>query len=201
VAARDCLDVWIDASLPGRVSNGPVSQDESGPGPGADQSTPVRQVRQSAMTRRMLRPARAGPRGLILTHGAAITWPAFALLRGAARAAKQARFRMALSALVSEALLVFGACFSYPALRRPLSPTSLRGQDVSFTRGFAPSSSSISTSSKTLGSGTWSSAACCIPTYGVSLLLRHSCCPLLRQTRCLWPRSTGLPHLVSTRPR
>jgi hypothetical protein len=33
------------------------------------------------------------------------------MLRGAARAAKPARFRMALSALVSEARLVFGACF------------------------------------------------------------------------------------------
>ncbi len=37
-------------------------------GPGADQSTPVRPVRQSAMTRRMLRPVRARPRGLILAH-------------------------------------------------------------------------------------------------------------------------------------
>jgi hypothetical protein len=37
-------------------------------GPGADQSAPVRPVRQSAMTRRMLRPARARPRGLIFTH-------------------------------------------------------------------------------------------------------------------------------------
>jgi hypothetical protein len=32
---------------------------------------------------------------------ATLTWPAFALLKGAARAAKTVRFRMALSALVS----------------------------------------------------------------------------------------------------
>ncbi len=51
-------------------------------------------------------------RGLLLDpDGAAATWPAFALLNGAARAAKPARLRMALSALVSEARLVFGACF------------------------------------------------------------------------------------------
>ena len=35
------------------------------------------------------------------------TWPAFAALRGAARATKVARLRMALSALVSEARIVF----------------------------------------------------------------------------------------------
>ncbi len=40
-----------------------------------------------------------------------LTWPAFAALRGAARATKVARLRMALSALVLEARLVFGACF------------------------------------------------------------------------------------------
>ena len=40
-----------------------------------------------------------------------LTWPAFAALRGAARATKVARLRMALSALVSEASIVFGACF------------------------------------------------------------------------------------------
>jgi hypothetical protein len=40
-----------------------------------------------------------------------LTWPAFAALRGAARATKVARLRMALSALVSEARIVFGACF------------------------------------------------------------------------------------------
>ncbi len=40
-----------------------------------------------------------------------LTWLAFAALRGAARATKVARLRMALSALVSEARIVFGACF------------------------------------------------------------------------------------------
>ena len=51
-------------------------------------------------------------RGLLLDpDGAAAIWPAFALLKGAARAVKPARLRMALSALVSEARLVFGACF------------------------------------------------------------------------------------------
>ncbi len=37
-----------------------------------------------------------------------LTWPAFAALRGAVRATKVARLRMA---LVSEARIVFGACF------------------------------------------------------------------------------------------
>ena len=40
----------------------------------------------------------------------ALTWPAFAALRAAARATKKSRLRLALSALVSEARLVFGAC-------------------------------------------------------------------------------------------
>ena len=38
-------------------------------------------------------------------------WPALASLRGAAKAAKPARFRMALTAMVAEARLVFGSCF------------------------------------------------------------------------------------------
>jgi hypothetical protein len=38
-------------------------------------------------------------------------WPAFAALRAAAQATKRSRFRLALGALVSEACLVFGACF------------------------------------------------------------------------------------------
>ncbi len=51
-------------------------------------------------------------RGLLQhSNGAALTWPAFTLLGGATRASKPARFRMALSALVLEAHLVFGGCF------------------------------------------------------------------------------------------
>ncbi len=47
-------------------------------------------------------------RGLLYdSDGAALTWPAFALLRGAALASKQARFRMAHTTLVLAARLVF----------------------------------------------------------------------------------------------
>jgi hypothetical protein len=50
---------------------------------------------------------------LFQTEQVAFTWPAFASLRSAARASKRARalFLLAVSALVSEARLVFGACF------------------------------------------------------------------------------------------
>ena len=53
-----------------------------------------------------------------------LTWPAFAALRGAARATKPARFRLALSALVSEARLVFGSCF-FLARNSPPASVSL----------------------------------------------------------------------------
>jgi hypothetical protein len=45
------------------------------------------------------------------TEDVSLTWPAFAALRAAAQATKRSRFRLALGALVSEARLVFGACF------------------------------------------------------------------------------------------
>ena len=54
-----------------------------------------------------------------------LTWPAFAALRGAARATKVARLRMALSALVSEARLVFGACFLLARSAPAPAPRSL----------------------------------------------------------------------------
>ena len=54
-----------------------------------------------------------------------LTWPAFAALRGAARATKAARLRMALSALVSEARLVFGACFLLARSAPAPAPRSL----------------------------------------------------------------------------
>ncbi len=47
------------------------------------------------------------------SDGISLTWPAFAALRGAARATKVARLRMALSALVSEARLVFTKHFFF----------------------------------------------------------------------------------------
>ena len=54
-----------------------------------------------------------------------LTWPAFAALRGAARATKVARLRMALSALVSEARIVFGACFLLARASPAPAPRSL----------------------------------------------------------------------------
>ncbi len=54
-----------------------------------------------------------------------LTWPAFAALRGAARATKVARLRMALSALVSEARIVFGACFLLARASPSPEPRSL----------------------------------------------------------------------------
>ena len=54
-----------------------------------------------------------------------LTWPAFAALRGAARATKVARLRMALSALVSEARIVFGACFLLARASPTPGPRSL----------------------------------------------------------------------------
>ncbi len=54
-----------------------------------------------------------------------LTWPAFAALRGAARATKVARLRMALSALVSEARIVFGSCFLLARASPTPGPRSL----------------------------------------------------------------------------
>jgi hypothetical protein len=60
---------------------------------------------------------------LFQTEQVAFTWPAFASLRSAARASKAASFRLAVSTLVSEARLVFGAC--YLLSRGPLPPPGL----------------------------------------------------------------------------
>ncbi len=54
-----------------------------------------------------------------------LTWPAFAALRGAARATKVARLRMALIALVSEARIVFGACLLLASASPAPVPRSL----------------------------------------------------------------------------
>jgi hypothetical protein len=61
----------------------------------------------------------------------ALTWPAVGALRAAAHANKPSRFRLALSALVSEALLVFGACFLLARNSPPPAPRSTQpGSDL-----------------------------------------------------------------------
>ncbi len=69
-----------------------------------------------------------------------LTWPAFGALRAASHANKPSRFRLALSALVSEAQLVFGACFllarnapPWLPARRCRAPTSIRGSEHSLS--------------------------------------------------------------------
>ena len=60
------------------------------------------------------------PSLLVQSRLVARVWPAFDDLRGAARAPKAARLRLAISALLAEARLVMGACF----LTTPLEPSS-----------------------------------------------------------------------------
>ena len=59
------------------------------------------------------------PSLFVQTRLVARVWPAFDDLRGAARAPKAARLRLAISALLAEARLVMGACF----LTTPLEPS------------------------------------------------------------------------------
>ena len=59
------------------------------------------------------------PSLLVQSRLVARVWPAFDDLRGAARAPKAARLRLAISALLAEARLVMGACF----LTTPLEPS------------------------------------------------------------------------------
>ena len=64
---------------------------------------------------------------LFQSEQVAFVWPAFASLRSAARATKIATFRLAVSALVSEARLVFGACYLLSRGAPPHEPVHTDG--------------------------------------------------------------------------